>query len=71
MKTTITIEGTHCNACKMLIEDVCTDVLGIDSCEVNFETGETIVDHNESLDWDSFKEEIEELGSYKVKLPAN
>ena len=66
MKTTITIQGTHCNACKMLIEDVCKDVLGISSCEVNFETGETVVDHDESLDWDSFKKEIEGLGSYTV-----
>lgn len=67
MKTTLTIQGTHCNACKMLIEDVCKDVQGISSCEVNFETGETTIEHDDSLDWDAFKEEIEGLGAYQVK----
>ncbi len=70
MKTTLTIQGTHCKACKMLIEDVCKDIPGVSSCEVNFETGETILDHDESLDWVSFKKEIEGLGTYTVLLPS-
>lgn len=70
MKTTLTIQGTHCKACKMLIEDVCKDMPGVSSCEVNFETGETILDHDESLDWVSFKKEIEGLGTYTVLLPS-
>ncbi len=69
MKTSITIQGTHCNACKMLIEDVCKDVLGVQACEVNFQTGETIVDHDESLDWNVLTKEIEDLGDYKVLKP--
>ena len=66
MKTTITIQGTHCNACKALIEDVCKDVNGVQSCQVNFQTGETVVEHDESLDWQAFKKEIEGLGQYKI-----
>jgi hypothetical protein len=54
----------------MLIEDVCKDMPGVSSCEVNFETGETILDHDESLDWVSFKKEIEGLGTYTVLLPS-
>lgn len=66
MKTTITIQGTHCNACKVLIEDVCTDIQGVKSCAVNFQTGETAVEYEENLDWQAFKKEIEGLGKYKL-----
>ena len=66
MQTTITIQGTHCNACKMLIEDVCKDIKGVTSCTVNFQTGETIVEHEQSMDWNLLKKEIEALGDYKV-----
>ncbi|QQR54569.1 heavy-metal-associated domain-containing protein [Candidatus Peregrinibacteria bacterium] len=68
MKTTFTIQGTHCKACKLLIEDVCKDIPEVTSCEVNFATGETVLEHEESLDWDALKSEIEGLGSYKVLL---
>jgi copper chaperone CopZ len=64
--TTITIKGTHCNACKLLIEDVCSEIKGIKSCTVNFQTGETVIVHDETLDWQAFKKEIESLGKYKV-----
>lgn len=68
MKTKITIQGTHCNACKALIEDVCKDVEGINSCNVNFQTGETEIDHENNLDWQKLKQEIESLGQYKLEL---
>lgn len=64
--TTITIEGTHCNACKSLIEDVCSEIKGVKSCAVNFQTGETVVEHDENIDWQEFKKEIESLGQYKL-----
>ena len=65
--TTLTIKGTHCTACKLLIEDVCKDIPGVASCTVNFQTGETVVRHDESIDWKRFQAEIEELGEYKVE----
>lgn len=65
MKTTITIKGTHCNSCKLLIEDVCKD-FGAQSCNVNYQTGETAIEHDENFDWQEFKKEIEGLGQYKV-----
>ena len=67
MQTTIIIKGTHCNACKMLIEDVCKDIKDVKSCIVNFQTGETLVEHEESIDWQVFKKEIEGLGQYKLE----
>ena len=68
MQTTITIKGTHCNACKALIEDVCKDIKGVTLCTVNFQTGQTIVEHEENIDWQTFKKEIEALGNYYVNI---
>ena len=67
MKTTLTIKGTHCNSCKLLIEDVCKDA-GAKSCNVNFKTGETIVEHEESFDLQTFKKEVEAIGQYQVEI---
>lgn len=68
MKTIITIKGTHCNACKALIKDVAKDIKGVKSCTVNFQTGETVIEHEENLDWQEFKKEIEGIGQYTVQL---
>jgi copper chaperone CopZ len=65
--TTINIKGTHCNSCKLLIEDVCKEK-GAKSCTVNFETGETKIEHDESFDWQVFKKEVESMGNYKVEI---
>jgi copper chaperone CopZ len=68
MKTTLTIKGTHCASCKALIEDVCTEISGIQSCSVDFKTGKTEIEHDENVDWEKFKKEVESLGKYEVKL---
>ncbi len=67
-KIIVTIEGTHCNACKALIEDVSlTDIPGVLSCNVDFASGKTVVEHDDKFNFDTFKKEIEKLGDYKVK----
>ena len=68
MKTTITIQGTHCNACKALIEDVAKDIQGINSCVVDFATGKTEIEYDEDANLQEFKKEVEGLGQYKVEL---
>ena len=61
------IAGTHCNACKVLIEEVSKEIPGVISCTVvNYKTGETILDYDEKFDWNVFKKEIESLGKYDV-----
>ena len=67
-KTTITIKGTHCTACKALIEDVCKDIKGVKSCNVDYETGKTEIEHENNFDINLFKKEIENLKIYKVIL---
>lgn len=66
-KTTFTVAGTHCKACEALIEDVCReDVAGIVSCAVDFRSGKTEIEHDDSLDREDLKRQIESLGNYKV-----
>jgi len=66
MRTTLTIQGTHCNACKLLIEDVCKDIAGVKSCKVDFTTGKTEIEHDEHVDWRNLEQEIESIGKYKI-----
>ncbi len=68
MKTIIYIKGTHCNSCKVLIEDVCKEQNGVISCNVDFKTGKTEIEHTEKLDLKLLKKEIESLGDYSVDL---
>ncbi len=68
MKTIITVKGTHCNSCKMLIEEVCAEIPGVKFCKVDFKTGKTVLEHEGSLDLKKLKKEIEGLGEYKVIL---
>jgi len=63
----MTIKGTHCKSCKLLIEDVCKEIKGAASCAVSFETGETKIEHDENFDFEAFKKEVESLGAYTVE----
>ena len=67
MKTTILIKGTHCQACKALIENVCRETPGVESCIVDFKTGQTEIHHTDALNWNALKREIESLGQYRVE----
>lgn len=67
MKTTLTIRGTHCNACKTLIEEVAKETPGIQDCTVDFATGKTEILHDKNIDWEKFKKEITGLGDYRVE----
>lgn len=68
MKSTVTIQGTHCPSCKALIEDVSKEIPGITSCTVDFQTGSAIVEHDENFDWKIFEKELGQLGDYKLIL---
>ena len=69
MKITFSIKGTHCPSCKSLIEDIASDIRGITSCAVDYTTGETIIEHDESVNWAKFKQEIEAAGPYICEVP--
>lgn len=70
MATTIlTVEGTHCESCKVLLEEVIRAAPGVHACTVDFATGKTEIEHDDTLDWDKLKQEVEQLGQYRVELP--
>lgn len=66
MTTTLNIQGMHCTSCKTLIEDVCKDMPGVLSCNVDVQGGKATIEHHASLDLAALKEEIRSLGSYSV-----
>lgn len=68
MQTTITIQGTHCNACKALIEDVAKDIKGIQSCVVDFAIGKTEIEYESDIALENFAKKVDALGNYKVIL---
>ncbi len=66
MKTTFTIKGMHCESCKTLIEEVCNEIEGVTSTNVNFKTGNVEIEHTSPLDTPKLKKEIKSLGDYEV-----
>lgn len=68
MKTTLTVKGMHCQSCKVLIEDVCSEIVGVKSCTLDFKSGKLVVEHESGLDMKRVKKEIEGAGEYKVSL---
>ena len=68
MKTIVTVKGTHCNACKALIEEVCMEQQGVTSCTVDSKTGKTEITHSRPIDLGKLKKEIESVGQYKVAV---
>lgn len=69
MRTTLSIKGTHCPSCKILIEDICKEISGVKSCVVDFKTGKTSIEHESKDELKKIKEEVEKAGEYKVKIP--
>lgn len=66
MRTEFKVKGMHCNSCKVLIEDVCNEIKGVKSCNVEVKTGKVVVEHDNSVDLNKVKKEIEGLGEYKI-----
>ncbi|KKS77711.1 MAG: Heavy metal-transporting P-type ATPase [Candidatus Woesebacteria bacterium GW2011_GWB1_43_14] len=59
------IQGTHCPACKKIIEKRIGTIPGVDSVEVNYKTGAVCV----TAGWDVTSEDIDEVLSgtlYKI-----
>lgn len=67
MTTNLIIKGTHCRACKMLIEEVGSELPGVQSIIVDFKTGRTVIEHDDSFSLVDFTREVEALGDYTVE----
>lgn len=67
MQTNIHITGMHCDSCKILIEDVASEVKGIQSCTVDASTGKGVIEHDASFDFAAFVKQIQSLDKYAVE----
>jgi len=67
MQTIISIPGIHCASCAALIKDVSSDFPAITSVNVDSDTKNVTLDHDENFDKQKWSEEIEALGdTYKI-----
>lgn len=67
MQTTVSIPGIHCPSCAALIKDVSSEFSAIKNAEVDIDTKNVTLDHDESLDMQKWTDEIEALDEkYKV-----
>ncbi len=48
MKTTITINGMHCNSCEILLKDVLEETDGVTSANVSKTNNNAVVEFDES-----------------------
>ncbi len=70
MQTTVSIPGIHCASCAALIKDVSSEFSAIKNVNVDIETRNVTLDHDESFDMQKWTTEIEALDSkYKI-LPT-
>lgn len=67
MQTKIKVTGMHCSSCKALIEDVASDVTGVQSCTIDPATGNGTIEHDETFDFNSFVNELKSLDTYSVE----
>lgn len=55
----VNISGTHCQACKKLIERKISTITGVNSVDVDFETGKTIISANRNIEKMEIKKVLE------------
>ena len=68
MITTLHITGLHCASCKMLIEDVAKDIPGVTSAVVDSEKMTATIEHEDSVQPETIRKEIENIGEYKASI---
>ena len=67
-KKTITIEGMHCNHCKMAVEKVLNKIEGVVSAEVDLEKKIAILEYEGIIEDETIKSVITEEGFEVVKI---
>ena len=67
MNTTLVIPGMHCASCAALIKDVSSEFPSIKKIDVDVETKNVTIEHDESFDLQQWTQEIESLDpKYKI-----
>lgn len=71
MRTRVSIPGIHCASCAALIKDVSSEFPSIHSIDVDVETKNITLDHDESFDKQKWTEEIEALDEKYAVQPVS
>lgn len=67
MQTIVSIPGIHCASCAALIQDVSGEFPAISNVDVDIDAKTVALEHDEQLDFDAWKNEIESLDDkYRV-----
>ncbi len=67
-KKTITIEGMHCNHCKMAVEKVLKKLEGVQLAEVDLEKKTAVIEYEGNLEDETIKEVIIQEGFEIIKI---
>ena len=67
MNTILRIKGMHCDSCRSLIEEVVQGDENVQKCIVDVEKGIATITHNDKLNLQVLKDEINSLGEFKVE----
>jgi copper ion binding protein len=62
METFLKVEGMTCNHCKAAVTKAVEGVSGVESVDVNLESKEVKINHNETTSIEAVKEAIEDQG---------
>lgn len=55
----LNISGTHCQACKKLIERRISTIAGVSSVDIDYETGRTVIIANRNIEKAEIKKVLE------------
>lgn len=66
MQTTFTVQGMHCASCKHLIEDISSEIPGVESASLDENSKILTLTHSDPIDIESLKKEISSAGSYTI-----
>ena len=67
-RKTITIEGMHCNHCKMAVEKVLKKIDGVMSAEVDLEKKIAVIEYEGIIEDETIKSIITEEGFDVIKI---
>lgn len=69
MRTTVSIPGIHCAACSALIKDISSEFAAIKGVNVDIDTKQVTVEHDDDFDFGPRKKEIESLDAEYSVFP--
>lgn len=70
MTTTITIKGTHCHSCQILLEEVIAEIPGVSQVRVDFSSGRTVIEHDRQLPWEKVQQAMKSVGDYQLDMAS-